>query len=267
MMRIALATVAAMLAFAILASSPMASAAPVGSPSYANRMLSGFSTPTVSPGHTVDFAFSITNPYDPARIMTGILVTVSIYKYATQEGTKDVNDSFANPPLMEGGSTAASVSIQNLYFNTTQRIELPIETTGKTPHGSIFSQATYFVRIRVSFNFNGNATQCVFMSRGWFTDQEWNSIVSFAAGESIVNTTRLKELGADGLIPDSSFGIKEPIPVWPLGVVIAACAGTAFMAFFYFVLDNPGKYPKLEKRFYYLRGKVSQLGGKFKNGR
>ena len=77
-----------------------------------------------------------------------------------------------------------------------------------------------------------------------------------------MNTTYLKSLGVDGILPDSSFGIKIPIPRWPLGVIVAGCAGLSFMALYYFTLDNPGKYPRLEKRFYYLRGKLRETRGK-----
>jgi hypothetical protein len=104
-------------------------------------------------------------------------------------------------------------------------------------------------------------------SRGFFTDEQWDHMVSFSGNESIVNTTYMHSLGVDGLLPDSSFGIKIPIPRWPLYLLIAVICGIAFMATYYFVLDNPGRYPKLEQRFYYLRGKLSELRSQLKDRR
>lgn len=267
-MRYGLGALAVALALAVLASAPSTSVAlDPGIPQYANKMLSDFSTPTVAPGRDVDFGFHITNPYDQSRTMTHIELTVGIYRYATQETVRDVDSGFKNPPLMEGLSIEKTVSVPDLISNGTFPVDLPIETTGKTPHGSYFSQATYFVRTKITFQFNGDIIPVTLQSRGWFTDEQWTSIVRFSSNQSIVNRTYLKSLGVDGLIPDSSFGLRQPIPIWPLGLVIFACAGSAFMALYYFVLDNPGKYPRLEKRFYHLRGKLSELRGKFKNRR
>jgi len=253
-------------AFLLLPFAASADIAQPGLPKYANKMLSDFVTPTVKPGETVHFSFNLTNPYDEAgAIMSNVTLTIGIYRYATQEEVRDVDEDFPRPPLIDGESTEANVTFGRYEIERTARVELEISTSEKTPHGSYFSQSTYFVRFKLSFAFLGNTTQVMLQSRGWFTDEQWETMVSFEAGESIVNMTYMKSLGVDGLLPDSSFGIKIPIPRWPLGLLIAACSGAAFMALYYFVLDNPGKYPKLEKRFYYLRGKVNELRRKLKD--
>lgn len=239
-----------------------------GSPKYANNMLGGFVTPTVSPGQTVFFSFNLTNPYDnESASMESAVLTVGIYKYATQEKAKDVNSSFKNPPSIDGQGTEISRDLVELQVDETERIELEIDTSKNTPHGSYFSQSTYFVRFKLTFHFPANTTQVLLQSRGFFTDEQWDHMVSFSGNESIVNTTYMHSLGVDGLLPDSSFGIKIPIPRWPLYLLIAVICGTAFMATYYFVLDNPGKYPRLEQRFYYLRGKLSELGSQLKDRR
>lgn len=244
----------------------LADVAMPGEPKYANNIMSDFVTPTVAPGETVHFGFNVSNPYDdPACDMTDVTLTVGIYQYATQEETRDVDEDFKNPPLIEGESTELDLYFEAIPLGGTERVEIDITTKEKTPHGSYFSQSTYFVRFAMVFYFPGNSTAVHLQSRGFFTDEQWDTMVSFESGDSIVNVTYMHSLGIDGLIPDSSFGIKIPIPRWPLGVLIGACCFVSFLALYYFVLDNPGSYPRLEKRFYYLRGKLRQLRGKLEH--
>jgi len=239
-----------------------------GSPKYANNMLGGFITPTVRPGETVFFSFNLTNPYDnDSAIMQNTVLTVGIYRYATQEKSKVVNSSFKNPPSVDGEGIEVARPVGQLDLGETRRLELEILTSDDTPHGSYFSQSTYFVRFKLTFNFISNTTGVLLQSRGYFTDLQWDQMVSFSANESIVNTTYMHSLGVDGLLPDSSFGIKIPIPRWPLYLLIVAICGCVFLATYYFVLDNPGKYPKLEQRFYYLRGKLSEFRSKLQDRR
>jgi hypothetical protein len=237
-----------------------------GSPGYANAILNGFVTPTVAPGHTVNFLFNVTNPYgEETAVMWNLTLSVGVYKYSTQETTRVVNEDFKHAPSIDGLGAEVVTQLEPIAPGDTTRLELHITTTRDTPHGSYFSQSTYFVRFRLSFNFSGNSTQVVLQSRGYFTDDQWDQLVSFSADESIVNTTYMRSLGIDGLLPDSAFGLRVPIPRWPLGVLIAAICGLSVMALYYFVLDNPGKYPRLEKRFYYLRGKLRELRSQLKD--
>jgi len=273
-MKHSLATVSIVLSLALLSSHPAAANIPdPGVPQYANLFFGGFRTPTVAPGERVDFSFNLTNPYDNSSAviqngtMQNVTLVIGIYMYATQEKAEAVTASFPHPPLIRGTTTEWKENISQILPNQTLRIELPIYTSKKTPHGSYFSQSTYFIRFNLTFNLPNNSADVVLKSRGCFTESEWNTIVSFEGNQSIVNTTYMKILGVDGILPDSSFGIKIPIPRWPLGVIIAGCGGLSFMALYYFVLDNPGKYPRLEKRFYYLRGKLRETWGKLEYSR
>ena len=237
-----------------------------GMPQYANNIFSDFTTPTVRPGDSLVFGFNMTNPYDdPACTMVNLTLTVGIYRYATQEETRDIDQDFEDPPVFEDGEPETDLVFDALSLGETVRVDLNVSTDDDTPHGSYFSQSTYFVRLRLAFDFEGNGTPIVLQSRGFFTQEQWDEMVSFEANESILDVAYMESLGVDGIIPDSSFGIKLPIPRWPLGLLIGACCLTAFAALYYFVLDNPGKYPSLVKRFYKLRGELSELRGKFKD--
>lgn len=237
-----------------------------GSPKYANKILSGFVTPTVSPGKTVNFSFNLTNPYDNASgDMENANLTIGIYKYSTQETTKEVNGTYKHAPQIDGLGIEVSRHLDPIPPGETVRVALNIDTSSKTPHGSYFSQSTYFLRFKLTFNLLGNATPITLQSRGFFTDEQWNKMVSFSSSESIVNITYMRSLGVDGILPDSAFGLKVPIPRWPLGVLIVVICALSFLALYYFVLDNPGRYPRLEQRFYYLRGKLSELRSQLKD--
>jgi len=263
-MRLVLAALTALVSGLLISTSLASAEFPdlPGSPKYANSILSGFITPVVSPGKTVDFSFNFTNPYDES---IDFALVVGIYRYSTQERTENVTSTFPHPPLIMGDSIQRLVFLPSLGENETTRVNLPIETSRRTPHGSYFSQSTYFVRFNLTFNFPGNDTQVVLTSRGFFTDEKWNTAVSFSSGEPIVNTEYLKSINVDGLLPDSSFGIKIPIPRWPLAVLVGGIGGLSFAALYFYVLDNPGRYPKLEQRFYYLRGKLRELRSKSKD--
>ncbi len=260
-------TVSALAIVAFLLSAGLASAdiPDPGMPKYANNILADFVTPVVRPGDTVYFSFNVSNPYGWNETMSNVTLAAGVYRYATQEKTVNVTESFENPPLIHGASTTWYEYIGSLGVNESIRVELDIETSRDTPHGSYFSQSTYFVRFNMTFNLEGNSTKVVLSSRGWFTDEQWDEMVSFEGNESILNRTYMKSLGVDGLLPDSAFGIKIPIPRWPLWTIVGVAAFLCFMAAYYYVLDNPGKYPRLEKRFYYLRGKLRELRGKPKH--
>lgn len=239
-----------------------------GAPKYTNSIMGDFVTPVIRPGEVAEMSFNVSSPYDgPNSTMVNSTLIVGIYWYATQETDEPVNEDFPDPPSINGNGTEETVELGTMVANYTKRVNLSIETTEDTPHGSYFSQSTYFIRFSLTFQFEGNSTLVVLKSRGCFTESEWDSIVSFESDEPLVNRTYLKSLEVDGLLPDSSFGIKIPIPRWPLGLLIAGCVGLCSLALYYFVLDNPGKYPRLEKRLYYLRGKLSELRRKLEDRR
>ncbi len=258
--------------FALVFSSAgrMVTGAEPGDPSYVNRIMNDFSTPTVVPGKTLIFSFNVSDPYEGAS-MTGIVLTVGIYKYATKDEVREVNESFPHAPLINGEFLEYKKTLDSMPIGGTimvQRVSFAIETSHKTPHGTYFSSSAYFLRFNLTFSLQSYSAPVVLKSRGYFTDEQWRLMFTNEdESNHSLNVDYMHSLGVSGIIPDSSFGLKAPIPRWPLVILGIATGGAAVMAVYYFVIDNPGKYPPLEKRFYYLRGKLSELRRKLQNRR
>ena len=94
------------------------------------------------------------------------------------------------------------------------------------------------------------------VSRGHFDETQWYQLTETEAGAGEINQTYLAELGYDGLIPDSAFSLKIPIPMWPFYGLVALTGFVGFLAFASYVLDNPGAYPKIEMKLLRLSGRL-----------
>ncbi len=236
---------------------PIARAQSIDEPRFVNRMLGDFSTPSIEPGEAGQFYFSVNNP-DPFNLtgrMENAVISVSIYHYATLEESLPIGQ-ITNPPVFSGnGTTSTQIYCGSIPPGGEFPIPLTIITDRDTPHGSYFSQSSYFVRFMLSFEYLGqNYTMA---SRGHFTDEEWEALKSGNTGAGEINQTYLHELGYDGIIPDSAFSVRKDIPLWPAYILAGLTVLSGLTAFSYFVLDNPGKYPRLEIRLLRITGKMN----------
>ena len=236
---------------------PIARAQSIDEPRFVNRMLGDFSTPSIEPGHDGDFYFSVNNP-DPLNLtgrMENAVISVSIYRYATLEESLPIGQ-IANPPVFSiTGRTEVIVDCGSIPPGGEFPVPLTIITDRDTPHGSYFSQSSYFIRFILSFHYGGlNFTMA---SRGHFTDEQWEALKSGDTGAGEINQTYLHELGYDGIIPDTAFSVRKDIPLWPVYILVGLTVLSGMTAFSYFVLDNPGKYPKLEVRLLRIAGRMN----------
>ncbi len=135
------------------------------------------------------------------------------------------------------------------------------------PHGSIFAQASYFLRFWLEFdgNVSGTMTHYRFASRGFFTDAQWNAATNANNTKPCTppwcrGNLNLTYLGrVDGLLPDSAFGVLEPIPRWPFYLLIALAAFFLVLAFLFWVEENPGAYPRVEAWWARTRGRMRRM--------
>ena len=148
----------------------------------------------------------------------------------------------------------AIFDIGTMGANETISFEFEIVSNDDTKEG------TYFVRF--SMNFDHNGTSRVMQSRGHWSMEQWEEATTNVT-EGSPGNINLEVLGVDGIIPDSSFGIKKPIPKWPLYTLITLTLVFAVLSVVFY-LEEEGNYPELNKWLQKKRGKLTQLRLRFK---
>lgn len=226
----------------------------IDEPRFVNKFLGDFSTPSIVPGQSGIFSLTVNHPdaINLTRPMENVSLSISIYQYATLEESLPVAGMDNPPVIAESGSPEMLVDCGDIQPGNNYPVEFTINTEKTTPHGSYFSQSTYFVRFTLAFEYEGqNYTMA---SRGYFNDTQWSHLTETGTGAGQINHTYLAELGYDGIIPDSAFSVKIPIPRWPFYALVGLTGLVGFMAFASYVLDNPGSYPRIEVKLLRLLG-------------
>ena len=145
-------------------------------------------------------------------------------------------------------------SIGTIETNTTIFLEFNIVTKENTKEG------TYFVRFAMDFEYNGTARSM--QSRGHWNMELWEEATTNVT-EGSPGNINLEVLGVDGIVPDSSFGVKKPIPKWPLYALITLTIVFAGLSVIFY-LEEEGNYPELNKWLQKQRGKLNELRLRFK---
>ena len=192
-----------------------------------NVTLSNFHTPTINPGESGKLCFTIENNYNTA--MENVYMTVEIYRCVTEEASKNVNE-ISSPPVFTNGETKTITYNESITAGSSTQISLIISTSKGTPQG------TYLVRMKIEFNLNGMPSNMM-ESIGHFSDEE--------RIEYQLNTTHLPS-GCSGIIPETSFTVREPIPLWPLYVLIGVTVFFGALAAVFYMQDK-GTLPKLKR--------------------
>lgn len=267
----ALALVVALLLLAVPSSTPVRAAQDFGAIGVVNNFLNVTSTPQLVPGESGDFDFRFQSGYPAGMTMYNVSLNVSIYEYATVDTSIPVDRSWAYPyPIIAqtGGrqwwwnaSSVAPGSVTNHSFT--------IKTSSDAnlmPYGSVFSPAAYFLRTWLEFDglVNGSLTHFRMASLGYFSRAQWDLAQNATYTtpctppwcRGVVNLTIL---GVDGVLPDLSFGVQEPIPRWPFYVLIGVAALFTVLAFLFWVEENPGTYPRVEAWWARQRGRLARL--------
>ncbi len=248
--------------------SPPATAEDWGAVGKVNKLISVQASPELAPGDSGRFEFYFNSTY--SEPMINVTVDANIYRYATIEESIPVDSSwpYAYPKIAETGTRTWSWTATRVDPGTSRALNFTIVTAADSrdmPHGSIFSQSSYFIRFSVIFEGNVSGTLTAFRmeSRGFFTDALWNQATSANATNpctppSCRGDLNLTILGVDGIVPDSAFGVKEPIPRWPFYLLIALAAFFLALAFLFWVEENPGSYPRVEAWWATTRGRIAR---------
>ncbi len=230
-------------------------------PVYVNKMISVVQTPAVLPHGTGVFVMNMTNPYDNMT-MENVSFTIGIYAYATLDDYIPLED-IEHPPLLynetAGRGTELSFLWSSLQPGENITIHVEIEMQDGSPHGSVFNQASYFLRMKMNFT-AGNGSYLL-ISRGYMSENAKNF---FEGYHGLINSTVLQGFGFDGIIPDSSFAVRVPIPKWPFYALVGLAGLFAIGALFSYVEDNPGAFPAVERRYLWLKGKYRWMRRRWK---
>jgi len=249
---------------------PAASAEDFGAVSKVNKLINIQETPSLAPGDSGRFAFYFNSTYTVETIRN-VTLNASIYQYATIDESVALDSSwpYAYPKIAETGTKEWSWTSPAVAPGSLNLLNFTILTAPDSrdmPHGSVFSQSSYFVRFELEFdgNVSGSTARLRMASQGFFTSVEWETATSAnytdpCTPPSCRGNVNLTVLGVDGILPDSSFGVKEPIPRWPFYALIAAAVVFLFFAFLFWVEENPGSYPRIETWWARTRGRLTRI--------
>jgi hypothetical protein len=250
---------------------PGSAAEDFGAVAKVNRLINIRETPQLAPGESGRFTFYLNSTYTVP--VQNVRLNASIYRYATIDESVAVDRNWAySYPRIDGNSSSGprewSWSVPTLANGSSNLLSFTVVTAADSrdmPHGSVFSQSSYFVRFWLEFT--NNTVRYRMVSPGFFTQAQWAAAVVPAADPCTLpncrghlNITKLAGfLGVsriDGVIPDSAFGVKEPIPRWPFYLLIALVAVFLLLAFLFWVEENPGTFPRVETWWARTRGRV-----------
>jgi hypothetical protein len=201
-----------------------------------------FTTPVIRPGEEGRYNFTVTNRYDAA--MTDVVVTIEFYMWATIEDAKPIERISGTPPKVKGeGDIKVTESLGTIEAGAKEEVAIFITTSGDTDKG------TYFVRHSISFTYEG--VDFTISSRGFFTWDQW---------EGFDYSNLYYQLdGSAGIVPDSSFSVKDPVPLWPLATLIALCVLFGALAVVFYLAEEHGdQYPRLKKGLQFWTGRWEQ---------
>lgn len=222
-----------------------------------------FSTPQLEPGQEGDFSLEVHNRYGYS--LDNVVIIAEIYHRADIDESESFDQISSNerPFVREtcwnqnevencvatADARKATFNIETIASNETILLKFEIRSKEDTKEG------TYFVRFAMNFDYN--STSRVMQSRGHWSMEQWEDATTNVT-EGSPGNINLDVLGVDGIIPDSSFGVKKPIPQWPLYVLITLTIVFAGLSIIFY-LEEEGTYPELNKWLQKRRGKLNQL--------
>jgi len=249
----------------LLALPGVTAAEDVRDPGRVNRIIEVVEAPQLAPGQSGDFRLVVTNPY--AKPLQNATLTAEIYYYVTIDERQPVDANWTAPFPQIANTTDAARRKLTTPLGTVLRGNLlsnfTIETSTDMPHGSVFSQAAYFVRFRMTFDYdNGTGERRYTMaSKGFFPQDVWEQATSGTCTSGMCyGSIDLGLLGVDGILPDSSFGVKEPIPLWPFYALVGFMGVFLLLAFIFWVEENPASFPRVARGWAIAQGKLRELG-------
>lgn len=263
----------AFLLVAVAVSAPPGAAEDFGTVGNVNKLINVVASPQLTPGDSGAFDFQLNSTYTSP--MFHVRLNVSIYEYATIDTALPVNGSWPYPyPILQDANGSRGrewrwAPTGPVQPRTVTNLSFTVLTSADStlmPYGSLFNQASYFLRFWLEFDDTANATgvHYRFASKGFFSTAQWDratntSNTSPCVAPSCRGNLNLTILGVDGLLPDSAFGVLQPIPRWPFYLLVAFAGFFLVLAFLFWVEENPEAYPRVSAWWARQRGRLTRL--------
>ena len=212
-------------------------------PTDVNRLVTEVKAPVFQPGESATISFLFTNPFE-YDIVNATLVAEP-YLLIESDG-KGYWQGVVDPPILSNSTSESNrITIAQLLAGQNLTAAWTISSKPSTTHGGVFSQSVYYVRLSIEFSIAGDNAS--YASRGFFSDEQWQKLTHPSINDSMggINGTYLTELGYDGIVPDTSFIIREGIPIWPPVLILAIAAVTCIIGIFYHLKRNPSENPRV----------------------
>ncbi|MFQ5908301.1 MAG: hypothetical protein ACE5JE_05690 [Thermoplasmata archaeon] len=216
---------------------------PISDPEKTNIILTIRSTPQLAPGERGNVELEVRNPYN--WTMENVTLFAEVYAFVHRGEASDIA-GLPNPPSLETtGTPSAQLELGNLPAGAQDAPSIAVTTSVQTPAGTVFTQGVYLLRFRLDFDYEAGLS-AVMVSPGFFTSAEWafatrNATAQEQATYRFVGFANYSFLGLvlglpsiDGVLPDSGFGVKQPLPLWPFQLLVVGAGLSAGLAGYYF---------------------------------
>ncbi len=216
---------------------------PISDPEKTSVILTIRSTPQLAPGERGDIELEVRNPY--SWTMENVTLFVEAYAFVHRGEASGIT-GLPNPPALEAtGSPSAQLELGDMLEGALDSLSIAVTTSVQTPAGTFFTQGVYLLRFRLDFDYEAGLS-AVMVSPGFYTPEEWafatrNATAEEQATYRFVGFANYSFLGLvlglpsiDGVLPDSGFGVKEPLPLWPFQLLAVGAGLSAGLAGYYF---------------------------------
>lgn len=232
----------------------------VSDPGRVNKILEEFQTPVIKPSEEGVLSFNLRNPYDAE--MRDIRLRIDIYGFGDLDEEKDITRIDSPPTFKVTGTTSYSFTTDVIHSDSSFPVELYITTDRRTEKG------VYFVRFELEFVYENMGESSIMRSRGHFSDEEWSEATRRpGVGDDpyYSGSINITHLGVNGIIPDTSFSVKTPIPRWPQYMLGGLAAFFGIFAVMLYMQEEYNSFPWLEKVLNQWAGKFDQFRRRFKD--
>ncbi len=232
----------------------------VSDPSLANKIMSDFSTPIIRPGQEGYLEFNLTNPYE--FDIDEVVLTAEIYGYADLDEEKDIIE-IDDPPIFQfTGETSRRLRREVISSEITIPQRFTISTSSDTEEG------VYFLRFQMEFSYSEDDNESLMRSKGYFSDSEWENATKRPGRTDepyYSGSINITKLDVNGILPDSSFTVKTPIPRWPQYLLGGFAAFFGILAVMLYMQEEYNSFPWLEDILDHWSGKFNQFRRRLKH--